>query len=348
VFAMLAWALVAVLVCDAPRRAHGLLEERLIGWGGETYDSRAYSKTPPNGITLAAQDRERGTWVEPISWFPRAFHLHNIMSPEECDKVLDIAKPRMRRSTVIDSVTGESKVDPIRTSQQTFLNRGAFPIVTKVEERLARYTYLPHYHGEDLQVLKYGIGEKYDAHHDVGELESRSGAQLAAEGGHRVATVLLYLSDVEEGGETAFPDSEWLDPAMAASAAGQKWSECADEHVAIKPKKGDGLLFWSITPEGKIDPQSMHAGCPVIKGTKWTATKWIHARPFRWSFPPPPKSPPGCENKHDTCKAWANAGECKKNPGFMIEECKWACKACPGMESSNSLYTTAVPLRGEA
>jgi prolyl 4-hydroxylase len=57
----------------------------------------------------------------------------------------------MRGSTVIDSVTGESKTDPIRTSEQTFLNRGHFPVVTAIEERLARYTYLPAYHGEDLQ-----------------------------------------------------------------------------------------------------------------------------------------------------------------------------------------------------
>ena len=33
-------------------------------------------------------------------------------------------------------------------------------------------------------------------------------------------------------------------------------------------------------------------------------------------------------NKHELCKAWANAGECKKNPGFMLQDCKWACKAC--------------------
>ena len=43
-------------------------EERLIGWGGETYDSRAHEGKKPNAVTLAAQDRERGTWVEPISW----------------------------------------------------------------------------------------------------------------------------------------------------------------------------------------------------------------------------------------------------------------------------------------
>mmetsp|Transcript_5280 Transcript_5280/g.13286 ORF Transcript_5280/g.13286 Transcript_5280/m.13286 type:complete len:358 (-) Transcript_5280:471-1544(-) len=347
-----ALALVAMLGAG-PRAAHSwgsgdhkASEERLIGWGGETYDSRAHAGAPPNGVTTAAQDRERGTWIEPISWYPRAFHMHNIMSPEECDKVLAIAKPRMQRSTVIDSVTGQSKVDPIRTSEQTFLNRGHWPIVTTIEERLARFTYLPAYHGEDLQVLKYQFGQKYDAHHDVGEIDSKSGAQLAAEGGHRVATILLYLSDVEEGGETAFPDSDWIDPAMGSS---QTWSECAEDHVAIHPKKGDGLLFWSITPEGKIDPQSMHAGCPVIKGIKWTATKWIHARPFRWNAPPPPQAPPGCENKHETCKAWANAGECKKNPGFMTDACKFACKACPGMISGgNSLYGGSTKLRGDA
>ena len=78
---------VYLLVLAWAGSAHGLLklhehEERLIGWGGETYDSLAASKLPTNGVTLAAQDRERGTWVEPISWYPRAFHLHNIMSPE--------------------------------------------------------------------------------------------------------------------------------------------------------------------------------------------------------------------------------------------------------------------------
>ena len=154
------------------------------------------------------KDKELGTWTESISWQPRAFVLHSILSEEECEEILRIAKPMMKRSTVVDSITGEIKTDPIRTSKQTFLARGKYPVVTRVEERLSRFTMLPWYNGEDMQILSYGVGEKYSAHHDVGEKNTKSGQQLSADGGQRVATVLLYLQDTEEGGETAFPDSE--------------------------------------------------------------------------------------------------------------------------------------------
>lgn len=83
--------------------------ERLPGWKGEV------ARTLGKGEQLAREDLARGTWVEIISWRPRAFIIHNFMSPEECLEVIKIAKPFMRRSTVVDSVTGESKVDPIRT-----------------------------------------------------------------------------------------------------------------------------------------------------------------------------------------------------------------------------------------
>jgi len=244
-----------------------------------------------------------------------------------------------------------------RRSEQTFLPRGQYDLITKIEaraaavlrrtvaheslpqRRLARITTMPWENGEDMQILKcalscchtpalltrrrrYGLGQKYDAHHDVGELTSVSGAQLARDGGYRVATSLLYLTDVEEGGETAFPDSEWADPALAAGP----WSECAEGVVAARARAGDALVFWSVMPNNEIDPASMHAGCPVIKGEKWTGTKWIHAEPFRWRPPPPPPDVGGCKDKNPTCKAWANSGECKKNAGFMIGD-----KSSPGM-----------------
>lgn len=37
---------------------------------------------------------------------------------------------------------------------------------------------------------------------------------------------------------------------------------------------GDALLFYNLKPDGTQDVSSLHTGCPVLKGVKWTATKW--------------------------------------------------------------------------
>jgi hypothetical protein len=56
---------------------------------------------------------------------------------------------------------------------------------------------------EPIQVLRYEIGQKYDAHFDY----FRDTVNLRF-GGQRVATVLMYLTDVKRGGETVFPYAE--------------------------------------------------------------------------------------------------------------------------------------------
>lgn len=56
-----------------------------------------------------------------------------------------------------------------------------------------------------MQVLRYENGQKYDPHFDFFQDPVNM-----AQGGHRIATVLMYLSNVEEGGETVFPNSHVL------------------------------------------------------------------------------------------------------------------------------------------
>jgi prolyl 4-hydroxylase len=80
-----------------------------------------------------------------------------------------------------------------------------------------------------------------------------------------------YLNDVEEGGETVFPNV----PAPNGDN-GPEFSECARHHLAAKPRKGSAVLFHSIKPSGDLEKRSMHTACPVIKGEKWSAPKWIH------------------------------------------------------------------------
>ena len=55
--------------------------------------------------------------------------------------------------------------------------------------------------------------------------------------------------------------------------------ECdSGDGLVVAPKRGDALLFYSQTPLGKLDPQSYHGGCPVIKGEKWATNVWIWNR----------------------------------------------------------------------
>jgi hypothetical protein len=85
--------------------------------------------------------------------------------------------------------------------------------------------------------------------------------------------VLMYLGEVEEGGETALPIAIPIDPKRQSKPSGL--SKCgANGTLAVIPRKGDALLFWDMLPDGKrVDRRSLHASCPTLKGTKWTATK---------------------------------------------------------------------------
>jgi len=49
----------------------------------------------------------------------------------------------------------------------------------------------------------------------------------------------------------------------------------------VRTVRGDALMFYSLKPDGSEDPSSLHGSCPVIKGEKWSATKWIHVAPFQ-------------------------------------------------------------------
>ncbi|WOL00028.1 putative prolyl 4-hydroxylase 3 isoform X1 [Canna indica] len=212
-------------------------------------------------------------WTEVISWEPRAFVYHNFLSKEECEYLIELAKPHMQKSAVVDSTTGKSKDSRVRTSTGMFLQRGQDEIIRAIEKRIAYYTFIPVEHGEGLQVLHYEVGQKYEPHFDyfLDEYNTRNGGQ-------RMATLLMYLSDVEEGGETIFPNAN-------SNSSLLPWynelSECGKKGVGLKPKMGDALLFWSMKPDATLDPLSLHGGCPVIMGNKWSSTKWMHVHEYK-------------------------------------------------------------------
>lgn len=44
--------------------------------------------------------------------------------------------------------------------------------------------------------------------------------------------------------------------------------------------------------------------------------------------PPAPAMLGPCENKHPSCEAWAERGQCAANPVYMLDDCRKACHAC--------------------
>lgn len=254
-----------------------------------------------------------------LSWKPRSFLYKGFLSEEECDHLIYLARNKLEKSMVADNESGKSVLSQIRTSSGMFISKGHDEIVRRIEDKIAVWTFLPKENGEALQVLRYENGEKYEPHFDYFHDK-----QNQALGGHRVATVLMYLSNVVRGGETVFPNS--MDPRIKDDT----WSDCAKKGLSVKPRKGDALMFYSLKPDAVPDIMSLHGSCPVIEGEKWSATKWIHVNSFERRRP----KPEGCADENGRCADWAAAGECKKNPAYMLGSdespgfCRKSCKAC--------------------
>ncbi|XP_058769553.1 probable prolyl 4-hydroxylase 9 isoform X1 [Vicia villosa] len=202
-----------------------------------------------------------------LSLNPRAVYFPNFTSVETCEQIIEMAKPTVEPSKLaLRKGEDAESTKGTRTSSGVFIgaSEDKSGILDMIERKIAKVTMIPKTYGEDFNILRYEVGQKYDSHYDAFD---------PAEYGHvdsqRVASFLLYLSNVEMGGETMFPYEDGLNV-----DTNYDYKKCVG--LKVKPRQGDGLLFYSVFPNGKIDKNSLHGSCPVIKGEKWVATKWIN------------------------------------------------------------------------
>jgi prolyl 4-hydroxylase len=181
----------------------------------------------------------------------------DLLSPEECDALIQDAAPRMARSTVVSPTGDPGLVHEARTSNGMFFKRGETEVVQRLEARIARLLRWPLEHGEGLQVLQYGPGTEYKPHYDYFGPEKMSSERHIRRGGQRVGTLLIYLSDVPKGGGTVLPDAGGL---------------------MVPAARGNALYFGYALAHPAS--QSLHGGSPVIEGEKWVATKWLREGEF--------------------------------------------------------------------
>jgi len=189
---------------------------------------------------------------------PRVVLLGNLLSHEECDALIAYGQTRLERSPVVSDTDGKTELHAHRTSRGAMLQRGETELVTRIEARLAAVTRWPAENGEGLQMLQYEKGNEYRPHFDWFDATRPGPRKHLERGGQRVGTIVMYLSDVESGGGTSFPEIG----------------------LTVQPKKGCAVFFVNTDAYRNPDPKTLHAGEPVEKGVKYIATKWLRERAY--------------------------------------------------------------------
>ena len=175
--------------------------------------------------------------------------LGNVLSNEECDELIRLSKDKMQRSKI--GTTRE--VDELRTSSSMFFQESENEIVARVENRISSIMSIPIEHGEGIQILKYTPGQEYKAHYDFFSSTSK------VANNNRISTLIMYLNDVEQGGETFFPKL----------------------NLSVTPQKGMAVYFEYFYNDEDLNKLTLHGGAPVITGEKWVATQWMRKQKLR-------------------------------------------------------------------
>lgn len=135
-------------------------------------------------------------------------------------------------------------------SYSTAFYPGESKFSTMFAERIRQATGLRLENGGKFQITSYPQNVGYKNHTDcVVEYNDKR---------DRFATILVYLRDVEEGGETKFPQLG----------------------ISVKPRKGLALIWNSMNSRGECDPTSLHNAAKVVKGHKFIIQRWYYYHNF--------------------------------------------------------------------
>lgn len=212
------------------------------------------------------------------------FEIEDVLTNEECDLLINKAKDKLINSKVMDVDKNNNYTDrqddKVRTSTQAWLEHDDNKFIKEKTLRIVN-KYIKHNNivnsnqFENIQVAKYQSGGEYKEHYDIchpyqayPEHLNVCKKEFKIQGSVRYVTVIYYLNDGFNGGETYFPKL----------------------NIYIKPKKGKALIFFNCNLDSNsnktglcdIIDESQHAGLPVLEGgktnEKWIANVWIRVK----------------------------------------------------------------------
>ena len=103
-------------------------------------------------------------------------------------------------------------------------------------------------------MIKYDPGDALAPHYDANRAAD---AEDIARGGQTLATLLVYLNDVDDGGRTRFNKLD----------------------ITVAPRKGDACLFFPADASGQFDERLEHEG-EAPGAEKWIGRIWVHQKPI--------------------------------------------------------------------
>lgn len=179
--------------------------------------------------------------------------IDNVLTQNECNELINLG---INNGLVTANTLGEN-IESYRTADNTWIWQSN-ELTTKIQKIVETESGLSIKNQEKIHIVKYNIGGEYKPHHDFFHPNTDYYKNTIGTSGQRVFSCLFYLNDDFIGGETNFPNKK----------------------IKITPKLGRLLIWRNLNKNGSLDYESLHAGLPVIAGTKYIAIIWVRENKF--------------------------------------------------------------------
>lgn len=251
-----------------------------------------------------------------MSWQPRVFLYRGFLSEEECDYLISWVHGKKSYTMLRGDDSPMVDTNDIRDDLGISVDSDD-EIARRIEERISAWTFLPKQNSKSLTVLHFAPeASKQNYHYFDNKYVEQVGEPV-------MATVILYLSNVSQGGQLLFPQSK-----------SGIWTDCSKSSSIFRHSRGDAIVFFNLHLNATPDRSSRHARCPVIQGDLWFATKFFYLKSISTTKDLARSDDADCTDEDENCPDWAAVGECQKNSVFMIGSpdyygtCRKSCNAC--------------------